>query len=331
MPITITSNFYDPSDYLEAEILLNRRFSQGLSTYSQTLHLGNCTASDVLAYVSSLLPGSLSIQGTGEECTVSHIVTADESRSCWVSISKAGEMITVTVKGDGHIVNKVANSVSSQFARSPVYVKWVYGGEGESTKLPLDQSCIPQTLFYPQLGTESLDSYYDRFAVSRSNVLVLFGPPGTGKTSFIKGFLLRSGLNALISYDPSILEKDGIFASFLSGRENVMVLEDADNFLGARSKGNTVMHRFLNVGDGLISTSTKKIIFTTNLPSIKDVDEALLRPGRCFDVMRFGKLSPEQATAIRPNKSFSSDVTLAEVLGEGGHSSTPTSSRVGFV
>lgn len=329
MPVSITSNSYDPADYLEAEILLNRRFSQGLSTHSQTLHLGNCTASDVLAYVSSLLPGSLSIQDTGEESHVSHIVTPDESHSCWVSVSKAGEMITVTVKGDRHIVHKVADSVGSQFARSPVYVKWVYGGEGESTKLPLDQSCVPQTHFYPQLGTESLDSYYDRFAASRSNVLVLFGPPGTGKTSFIKGFLLRSGLNALISYDPSILEKDGIFASFLSGRENVMVLEDADNFLGARSKGNTVMHRFLNVGDGLISTSTKKIIFTTNLPSIKDVDEALLRPGRCFDVMKFGKLSPQQAAAIRPGSHFDSDVTLAQVLGEGGHANSVN--KVGFV
>lgn len=328
MPVSITSNSYDPADYLEAEILLNRRFSQGLSTYSQTLHLGNCKASDVLNYVQSLLPGSLSIQDTGEECHVSHIVTPDESHSCWVAVTKSGEMVTVTVKGDEHIVRKVAESVSSSFDRSPVYVKWVYGAEGESTKLPLDQSCVPQTHFYPQLGTESLDSYYDRFAASRSNVLVLFGPPGTGKTSFIKGFLLRSGLNALISYDPSILERDSIFASFLSGRENVMVLEDADNFLGARSKGNTVMHRFLNVGDGLISTSTKKIIFTTNLPSIKDVDEALLRPGRCFDVMRFGKLSPQQAAAIRPDSNFASDVTLAEVLGEGGHSPAP---KVGFV
>lgn len=331
MTLSITSSAYDPADYLQAEILLNRRFDKGLSTHSQTLHLGNCTTSDVLAYVSSLLPGSLSIQDTGEDCAVSHIVTPDESRSCWVSVSKAGEMITVTVKGDEHIVSKVHGSIENRFDRSPVYVKWVYESDGGSTKLPLDQSCVPQTSFYPQLGTESLDSYYDRFAKSRSNVLVLFGPPGTGKTSFIKGFLLRSGLNALISYDPSILEKDSIFASFLSGRENVMVLEDADNFLGARSKGNTVMHRFLNVGDGLISTSSKKIIFTTNLPSIKDVDEALLRPGRCFDVMRFGKLSPQQAAAIRPESQFTTEVTLAEVLGEGGHSSTPTSPRVGFV
>jgi ATP-dependent 26S proteasome regulatory subunit len=48
-----------------------------------------------------------------------------------------------------------------------------------------------------------------------------------------------------------------------------------------------MMHRFLNVGDGLVTTKGKKLIFSTNLPSIRDVDSALVRPGRCFDILNF--------------------------------------------
>src|SRR3712207_7327386 len=55
------------------------------------------------------------------------------------------------------------------------------------------------------------------------------------------------------------------------------VLEDADNFLRPRKEGNSMMHRFLNVGDGLVTMSHKKMIFSTNLPSVKEVDPALDR------------------------------------------------------
>ena len=70
-----------------------------------------------------------------------------------------------------------------------------------------------------------------------------------------------------------------------------MVLEDSDAFLKTRSDGNTMMHRFLNVGDGLVTTKGKKMIFSTNLPSIRDIDSALVRPGRCFDIVEFKPLS----------------------------------------
>jgi hypothetical protein len=58
------------------------------------------------------------------------------------------------------------------------------------------------------------------------------------------------------------------------------------------------MHKFLNVGDGLVTAANKKMIFSTNLPSIKDIDPALIRPGRCFDIVHFDTLTQEQATVL---------------------------------
>jgi hypothetical protein len=126
---------------------------------------------------------------------------------------------------------------------------------------------------------------------SSANILLLIGPPGTGKTTFIRGLLAHRNCSAIVTYDAAILEQDGFFARFIESDDNVMVLEDSDAFLKSRSDGNTMMHRFLNVGDGLVTTKGKKMIFSTNLPSIRDIDSALVRPGRCFDIVTFDNLS----------------------------------------
>ena len=89
-----------------------------------------------------------------------------------------------------------------------------------------------------------------------------------------------------------------MFARFIEDDAEVMVLEDSDAFLKSRTDGNTMMHRFLNVGDGLVTTKGKKMIFSTNLPSIRDIDSALIRPGRCFDIVTFGELTKEQAVEL---------------------------------
>jgi ATP-dependent 26S proteasome regulatory subunit len=54
----------------------------------------------------------------------------------------------------------------------------------------------------------------------------------------------------------------------------------------ARANGNVDLHRFLAVADGVVRAQGRKIIFTTNPPNIGDIDEALVRPGRCFATVR---------------------------------------------
>ena len=75
-------------------------------------------------------------------------------------------------------------------------------------------------------------------------------------------------------------------------------MEDADTFLESRQDGNTMMHKFLNVSDGLISAADKKLVFSTNLPNVRDIDSALLREGRCFDVVQFRPLTRKEALAV---------------------------------
>jgi hypothetical protein len=71
-----------------------------------------------------------------------------------------------------------------------------------------------------------------------------------------------------------------------TGSHDAFVIEDADHMLMARTNGNHDLHRFLAIADGVVRAQGRKIIFTTNLPNVRDLDEALLRPGGCFAVMR---------------------------------------------
>ena len=50
------------------------------------------------------------------------------------------------------------------------------------------------------------------------------------------------------------------------------------------------MYHLLGLSDGLIQSFNKKIIISTNLPNLTNIDEAVIRKGRCFDVLNFRPL-----------------------------------------
>lgn len=235
-----------------------------------------------------------------------------------VSVTGGDKTSTITVYGGLDEVDSVANLLRNNLNVIGSKIHWYYGQNGESTTIPVNGDNLPITEMYPSLS-KSLEQYYDDYVNSSSSILILIGPPGTGKTSFIRGLLHHTNTSAVVSYDPSILEKDSIFAGFMGGNEMFMILEDSDSFLSSRSKGNTVMHKFLNIGDGLVSSRNKKLVFTTNLPSIRDIDPALIRPGRCFDILNFPRLTPAQGAHLLttmglPLRDLGSDMTLAEIL-----------------
>ena len=239
--------------------------------------------------------------------------------------------------GDKIFIENVEDIFLKHFDEVTSYIEWVYGANGDSVNVPLNAERLPVDEMYPFLK-EPLTDYYDRYLESNANILLLIGPPGTGKTTFIRGLLAHSNSSAIVTYDAAILEKDYLFARFIEDETGVMVLEDSDNFLKARSDGNTMMHRFLNVGDGLVTTKGKKLIFSTNLPSIRDIDPALIRPGRCFDIVSFDTLKQKEAEALAKKIGVKLDGkrdswTIAEVFNKQIEQNTTSKigSKMGFV
>jgi hypothetical protein len=215
----------------------------------------------------------------------------EEGTNNFIKFDVNSNSTTVRAFGDVEFAEDMIEIVESNFDVVSSYIEWVYGADGNSVNVPLNRDRLPTEEMYPFLNGESLGDYYDRYMESSANILLLIGPPGTGKTTFIRGLLAHRNCSAIVTYDAGILEKDGFFAKFIEDDAEVMVLEDSDAFLKSRSDGNTMMHRFLNVGDGLVTTKGKKMIFSTNLPSVRDIDSALIRPGRCFDIVEFKPLS----------------------------------------
>lgn len=110
----------------------------------------------------------------------------------------------------------------------------------------------------------------------------------------LKGLLPRSRISDYLkekwNYDRTEAQK---------ARVPVIVIEDSDLLISKREDHNSLMAQMLNELDGISSNQNRKIIFTTNKMNLSHVDEALLRPGRCFDKIFFRNLTAEEAIAAR--------------------------------
>jgi len=146
--------------------------------------------------------------------------------------------------------------------------------------------------------------FIERYLSASETVLILLGPPGMGKTRLVRAILgamsrrKEDSAMAMYTADKTALEGDEIFVDFITGLHDAFVIEDADHLLQPRTDGNRNLHRFLMIADGVVRAQNRKIIFTTNLPNIGSIDEALLRPGRCFATIQMRPLTIKESDAV---------------------------------
>lgn len=245
--------------------------------------------------------------------------------------------------GERDDVEHVRHLVDAQLqSQKMVKISWHYRTSRGTDSSSLRVSGLNQTIrdeFYPWLP-DGVDQFIQRYVADPAAVLVLYGPPGTGKTSFLRHLLLSQNINAMVTYDDKLLSDDGFFVNYLTDEDhNALIVEDADVFLSPREDGeNTMMSKFLNVSDGLIKITNKKMIFTTNITQTNRIDSALLRPGRCFSAVEFRQLTPAEAEraatsagVVQQDWQKQSAWSLAQIFNCEEQSMPARSFRVGFL
>jgi hypothetical protein len=168
---------------------------------------------------------------------------------------------------------------------------------------------IDDVLFKEAYPYIDIDKLIDEYLAGDEPILILTGPPGTGKTRLIRYILKKITLSktadnvnedsndnickALYTCSAKIIEQGKLFIDLLTENYDILVLEDIDDHLRPRTDGNTTMYGMLSSSNGLVVSTikSKKIVLSTNLPNIDKIDEALTRPGRCYSIVQTRKLT----------------------------------------
>jgi hypothetical protein len=229
----------------------------------------------------------------------------------------------------------VLRAIGDQMVREEQFtIDWYFhAGHSGLTNISFEELADPALIdeAYPSIEG-GVSAFIERYLEARDTVLVLQGPPGTGKTRLVRAILAamsrrkRDSANVLYTADRRAIENDEIYVEFLTGAHDALVVEDADHLLGARANGNRDLHRFLTVADGVVQALGRKIVFTTNLHNIGDIDEALIRPGRCFAVARTRGLSREESirfvTALSVDRPNNTEVIVEHAFSGGSKTVT---------
>lgn len=154
---------------------------------------------------------------------------------------------------------------------------------------------------YPNIDIRMLCEDYMKFDDS---ILILHGLPGTGKTTFVKYLMQEIALTGEkiipeIGYATGLelFECNEFWSRVVTDNIDLLILDDVSyNMVRKQDADNSFVNNLLAYSDGVLNEKSK-VIITTNSEN-SNFDPALLRPGRCFDLVELRPLTLNEARII---------------------------------
>jgi transitional endoplasmic reticulum ATPase len=165
---------------------------------------------------------------------------------------------------------------------------------------------------------------FQRMGVRPPKGILLYGPPGCGKTLLARAVATESEANFITIKGPEVFSKwvgeseKAIREVFRKGRmaaPSVIFFDEFDSLVPRRGMGfadsgvtERVISQLLTEMDGIITLEDVVVIAASNRPDI--VDPAVLRPGR-FDRLIYVP-EPDEKTRLEILKLYTKDMPLAK-------------------
>ena len=195
---------------------------------------------------------------------------------------------------------------------------------------------------FPMWETE----WCERLRQKPSGLTILHGPPGCGKTSYLRALMSRL-IDKAVFYFVPVSASDMLFdprfvgfwineASRNKKKQKIVLLEDAEELLLPRDGGNRdKVSNLLNLADGFLGDHLKLNVIATTNSTVRELDKAILRPGRLLGSREFRRLSRSEAERIAKAKGLTladkPDYSLAEIYnGSSVDTAFNGERRVGF-
>ena len=228
-----------------------------------------------------------------------------------------GEIIQeLKIKNEDFIqaINMIEPSAMREVMIEIPNVSWNDIGGLEETKQELNEA-VEWPLLYPKL--------FKKAGIRPLNGILLFGPPGCGKTLLAKAVATESQSNFITVKGPEIFSKwvgesektiREIFRKARQAAPSIIYFDEIDAISAGRGEYqgthiyDSIVNQILVEMDGIENRESIVIIASTNRPDL--VDPALLRPGR-FDRLLF-VTSPNHDARLKILKVHTRGMPLSE-------------------